>query len=99
MIEKFYDLYLRKRCKLFLNSFLDCIHFLNNKLIFSNDIANYFQQITSDTLLFFIQTSIFSMKNQNVNISDKNYINFAILNTNTIVNAIDYLKISKLIQN
>ena len=33
------------------------------------------------------------MENKNINPSEKNYINFAMLNTNTTINVIDYLEI------
>ena len=51
IIDKFYNLYLKRKRRLFLNSSFNCIRFLNN---FSNDIANSFQQIISDILLFFV---------------------------------------------
>ena len=93
IINKFYNFHSEKKRRVFLNSFFDCTHFLNNNLTFSNDIANSFQQIISDTLLSFIKTSISFMKNRNVNISKESHIDSAMFNTNTIISVINYLKI------
>ena len=94
MIDKFFDLLLKRKRKLFLNNFFDCIHFvINNNLTFQNNITCSVQQITSDTFAFFIRISAFFTKNKNINISKKIYINFAILITNTTINVIKYLKI------
>ena len=94
MINKFFNLSLKKERKLFLNNFFDCTRsVINNNLTFQNDTACSVQQITFDTFAFFIQTSIFFTKNKNINISKKIHIDFAILITNTIISAIEYLKI------
>ena len=89
MIDKFYDFNLKKKCRLFLNNSFECIRSINN---FSNNITSSFQQIISDTFLFIVQISIVSMNNKNINILEKSYIDFAMFNTITTVNVIDYLK-------
>ena len=54
IIDNFYDFHLKEERRLFLNNSFDCTRFLNNKLTFSNDTVNSFQQITSNIFLFFI---------------------------------------------
>ena len=94
MINKFFDLFLKKERRLFLNNFFDCISFvINNNLTFSNDTTRSVQQITSDTFDFFIQISASFTKNKNINISKEIHIDFAILITNITINVIKYLKI------
>ena len=94
IIDKSFDLFSKEERKLFLNNFFDCTRsVINNNLTFQNDTACSVQQITFDTFAFFIQTSIFFTKNKNINISKKIHIDFAILITNTIISAIEYLKI------
>ena len=77
IINKFFDLFLKKNCKLFLNNFFDCTRsVINSNLMFQNDTACSIQQITFNIFVFFIQTSIFFTKNKNINISKKNSYRF-----------------------
>ena len=94
MIDKFFDLSLKKERRLFLSNFFDCIRsVINNNLTFSNDTARSVQQIIFDTFNFFIRISTSFTKNKNINILKKAYIDSAILITNTTINVIKYLKI------
>ena len=94
MIDKFFDLLSKRKRRLFLSNFFDCIRsVINNNLTFLNDTARSIQQVIFDTFDFFIQTSASFTKNKNINISEKIYIDFVILITNTTVNVIEYLKI------
>ena len=94
MIDKFFDLSSKKKRRLFLNNFSDCIHsVINSNLTFQNDTTCSIQQIIFDTFVFFIRISISFTKNKNINILKKIYIDFAILITNTTINVIKYLKI------
>ena len=55
MINKFFNLFLKKERKLFLSNSFDCIRsVINNNLTFSNDTARSVQQIIFDTFNFFI---------------------------------------------
>ena len=94
MINKFFDLFSKEERRLFLNnSFNYTRSVINNNLMFLNDTTRSIQQITFDTLDFFIQTSTSFTKNKNINISKKIHIDLAILITNTTISAIKYLKI------
>ena len=94
IINKSFDLSSKKERKLFLNNFSDCIRsVINSNLTSQNDTTCSIQQITSDTFTSFIRISVSFTKNKNIDISEKTYIDFAILITNTIINVIKYLKI------
>ena len=94
MINKFFNLFLRKKRKLFLNNSFDCIRsVINNNLTSLNDTARSIQQIIFNIFNFFIRISISFTKNKNINILKKIHIDFAILITNTTINVIKYLKI------
>ena len=55
MIDKFFNLFSKKKRKLFLNNSFDCIYsVINNNLTFSNDTTRSIQQITFNIFDFFI---------------------------------------------